>query len=288
MLFFIAALLLVCFTASAVMLPFFRSTGHLGVMPVHHRQRLFADQLQQLEDDLARGAIDVAEYATTRAEVGRRLIAISREDGSKVAPAEGKSHFAAALSIVVPVILLAGFGYLLFGAPQMRDMPLNARLAAENPDLPILIAKVERHLADMPQDGRGWELIAPIYFREGDFDKAEIAYSRAIAILGPDADRLTGAGEALVAAASGVVTDRALEFFNQALAFPGDHFRASFYQALAVEQSGAHEKALSLFMAMRSLPQPSERWSALVDQHIALNEAAVVSPGTQDMLGNAP
>nr|WP_176083404.1 c-type cytochrome biogenesis protein CcmI [Martelella sp. HB161492] len=288
MLFFVTASLFVCLTVLAVMLPFVRRATQREQQPGEHRKRLFADQLEQIEDDLAQGVIDASTYESARAEVGRRLIAISNEIGDKTTRDESKRRVVAALAIVLPVIMLGGFGYLFFGSPNMPDMPLDARLAAEKPDLPILIAKVERHLAEVPEDGRGWELIAPIYFREGAFEKAEIAYSRAIAILGADADRLTGAGEALVAGASGVVTDQALDLFDRALALPGDHFRASFYKALASEQSGAHDRALSLFEAMKPLPPPSDRWSALLDQHIRLNEAAAQPAGTSELPGTTP
>ncbi len=62
----------------------------------------------------------------------------------------------------------------------MPDQPISIRMQApaENAPIDVLLAKTEAHLAANPEDGRGWEVIAPVYLRLGQFDKAVSAFER--------------------------------------------------------------------------------------------------------------
>src|SRR5262249_59362859 len=81
-------------------------------------------------------------------------------------------------AVAVVALVLLPFGattfYLALGSPLLPDQPLALRLAAAHADQSIdtLIAKVESHLESNPDDGRGWEVIAPIYIRLGRFHDA--------------------------------------------------------------------------------------------------------------------
>ena len=61
-------------------------------------------------------------------------------------------------------------------------------------------------------------MIAPVYMRLERYEDAARAYSEALRLLGEDGARRAAYGEALVAAAGGVVTDNAREAFMKALA----------------------------------------------------------------------
>ena len=65
-------------------------------------------------------------------------------------------------------------------------------------DLPTAIAKIELHMAEHPDDGKGWAVLGPIYTRMGRFDDAARAYGNEIRLLGPSADRYGALGEAEV------------------------------------------------------------------------------------------
>ena len=72
--------------------------------------------------------------------------------------------------------------------------------------------RAEDHLRDNPDDGRGWDVLAPVYFRLGEVGKSETAYRNAIRLLGETPQRLSGLGETMVTAAGGIVTADALTF----------------------------------------------------------------------------
>src|SRR5262249_49194075 len=63
------------------------------------------------------------------------------------------------------------------------DQPLQSR------SLDALVAQVEAHLEKNPNDGRGWEVIAPVYLRYGRYDDAVKARRNALRLNGTTAER---------------------------------------------------------------------------------------------------
>ncbi|MEI9806122.1 MAG: hypothetical protein WDN48_19360 [Pseudolabrys sp.] len=47
-----------------------------------------------------------------------------------------------------------------------------------------LVVQVEEHLARNPDDGRAWDILAPVYMRLGRFDDAVRAWQNAIRVNG--------------------------------------------------------------------------------------------------------
>ena len=72
--------------------------------------------------------------------------------------------------------------YIARGSPSLPGEPLASCIAAENLSIEKMIERIETHLAREPDDGRGWELIAPIYLRLGRFDDAVKARRHALAL----------------------------------------------------------------------------------------------------------
>lgn len=247
---------------------------------------VYKDQLQEVERDLAQGLIAPAQAEYAKAEIGRRLLAVSaaRDDDKGQRPASGKHRFSAAFVVLCPPIIgLAG--YLMLGNPGVPDQPLAARLANPGNNIQLLIAKAERHLAQNPQDGAGWDLLAPIYFRSARYDDAEQAYRNAMRILGETPQRLSGLGETLVAANQGIVTDEARGFFEKAAAQDRENMRARFYVALGLEQAGRKAEALAAFQDIAKESPPGAAWADLVSQHIAAN-GGQAAPSAPNAPGN--
>ena len=178
-----------------------------------HEARVYRDQLAELERDKAEGRISESEAEAARAEIARRLIAADAEANADAAqPSQSTTpRRAVALVALIGIPALSLFLYLALGDPTLPGMPLAARLTAPTApdDIETLIAKVEEHLAQEPEDGRGWEVIAPVYLRLGRADDAAQAYRNAIRILGSNAARQSGLGEAILDAEGGIVTEEA-------------------------------------------------------------------------------
>lgn len=229
---------------------------------------VYRDQLRELERDKGLGLIGEEEAEYARAEIGRRLIATAdKEAGAEGAPAKRRASLAVAgVTVAVPAIGLCL--YLALGSPWLPAQPLAARLENPGSNIELLVAKAERHLAQNPQDGAGWDLLAPIYFRTQRLGDAEMAYRNAIRFLGASPERLAGLGETLVAANDGIVIEDARTAFEAAIRLRPDDARVRFYLALALEQAGKNDEARVAFETLAKDSPPGAPWLSLVNEHI--------------------
>ena len=148
--------------------------------------------------------------------------------------------------------LVAVTAYLELGRPDLPRSPLSARsqAAPEDTDLPMLVARAEKHLAENPNDGRGWSVLGPIYLRLGRFADSAEAFRKTIALLGPTPERLTNLGEALISAGGGLVTEEARLAFQTARELDPNDPRPPFFLAVGLAQAGKHAEARAAFDAM--------------------------------------
>ena len=138
-----------------------------------------------------------------------------------------------------------------------------------DPQLADLVGKAEAHLRSNPDDGRGWDVLAPIYFRTGRVQDAAIAYGNAIRLLGPTAAREAGLGEALAMENGGRVNDAAADAFRRALELKPDDPKAEFFLALRLAQTGRVAAALQAFRDLEKQGPPDAPWLPAVRSEIA-------------------
>src|SRR4051794_6582567 len=211
---------------------------------------------------------------------GRGQVGPSRRGaGRGGAGAKGGRRAAARAGVVMLPLGSAGL-YLALGSPGVPSEPLASRsVAAPAPtSIEAMVAQVEAHLARNPEDGRGWEVLAPIYLRTGRFDDAVKARRNALRLLGPTAVREADLGQAMVAAADGVVTAEARAAFDRAAALdPGD-VMARYFFGLAAEQEGKRAEAAAIWRKLLAAAPPGARWTGTVQAALAqIGEA--VAPG---------
>ncbi|MEK1863960.1 MAG: c-type cytochrome biogenesis protein CcmI [Rhizobium leguminosarum] len=234
---------------------------------------VYRDQLRELDRDLDGGLITPEEADYARAEIGRRLIAVSADEPAETPkPARHHRFTEAFVLLVLPVLGLCL--YLTTGRPDLPSQALEARLENPGNDVAVLITKAERHLAEKPDDGKGWDVLAPIYFRTMRVNDAQVAYRNAIRLLGPSPVRLDGLAETLMAVSDGVVTEEARQVLEQSLTLQPDNPRARFYIALSMEQAGRPDEARQAFEALAKQSPSDAPWLPLVNQHIAMNGGA--------------
>jgi cytochrome c-type biogenesis protein CcmH len=281
MLQWIAMAVLTAAASLAILAPLYRA--RIGGAAERAAAAVYRDQLAEIDRDVARGIVTGDEAAAARAEIGRRLI--KEATAGDAPPARGGDLRLAVLAAAVGVPLAAVALYLALGEPSATDSPLAARqnLPLEQQDEAILLARIEAHLASAPDDGEGWAVVAPVYSRIGRHDDAVRAYSNAIRILGPDADRESGLGEAITAANGGVVTNEARQAFERALALAPGAVRPRFYLALARGQDGDTAAAIAAWRALLAdAPPEGAPWVEAARAELA-RLAGQAAPGpTQD------
>src|SRR3954468_13509369 len=200
---------------------------------------VYRDQLDEIARDRAAGLIGDAEAEAARVEVSRRLIAAAdAAPAEAAAPGGTVRRRVSGVAALVAVPLIAAGLYLTLGSPELPGQPLASRDTTPLQDrtLDRLVANVESHLENNPEDGRGWEVVGPVYMRIGRFDDAVKARRNSLRINGATADREADLGESLMAEANGVVTAEAKAAFERALTHDAKHNKARFFLAVAAHQ----------------------------------------------------
>ncbi|SCX33778.1 c-type cytochrome biogenesis protein CcmI [Agrobacterium rosae] len=265
--FWIFIALLTAAVAIVLTYPLMRSSG-VADTAREGEVAVYRDQLAELQRERESGLIGETEAEYARAEIGRRLLAAASGKTGEISAISPRKHNALA-SIVTVLLPLTGLClYLFMGSPGMPDMPLQARLEKPGNDMNLMIAKAERHLAQNPDDGAGWDVLAPIYFKTMRLGDAEMAYRNAIRLQGENPERLTGLAETLIAANDGVVIDDARSALEDAEKMSPGNPRVRFYLALSLEQAGKTDEARNAFAALLKDSPEGAPWIPLLQAHL--------------------
>ena len=235
---------------------------------------VYRDQLAEIEAERDRGQIEEAEAESARRELARRLIRRSDDaQGTRGIAAKGTGTstsvaIAYATALSIPLISLAI--YLSLGSPSMPGMPQSARLQSTpgGGSINELVARVEAQLRETPEDGRGWDAVAPVYLRLQRFDDAARAYAQAIRLQGETPQRLRGFAEATVQANNGIVVDLARKAYAQILQLEQKNPEARFWLAMADEQEGKFKEAEKGYKAVLENAPADAPWRAVVEARL--------------------
>jgi cytochrome c-type biogenesis protein CcmH len=230
-------------------------------------------QVAEIERDAQRGLLAPEEAESSRTEAGRRLLASARREaeasiGTPLSSESARRRWAAALTLVfVPALSL--MIYLWTGSPNAPDQPLASRAAPlDETDMARALAEIEAHLAQNPNDGRGYEVVAPVYLQLGRGQDAAKAYRNAMRILGETPQRLADFAEALIVAGEGIVSAEARAALDKALAGDKTIAKARFYRAQSYDQDGEREKALALYRSLEAEAPPGSGLAGMLADRI--------------------
>lgn len=235
---------------------------------------VYKDQLRELEQDAERGMINGEEAAAAKLEISRRILKADTQQEKASTASAVSAKLAVLLMLLVPVAAWAG--YMATGSPQMPDQPIASRLQApaENASIEVLLARTEAHLAANPGDGKGWDVIAPVYLRLGQFDKAAIAFTRALEINGPAFKNEIGLAEAMAGKNGGMIGPDSEAAFRRAAAIEPDNPQPAIMLATAKAQQGKLDEARTGFQAILATAPKDAPWRGIVEQSIASIDAA--------------
>ena len=244
---------------------------------------VYRDQLEELDRDLATGLIGKTEGEAARNEISRRLLAAAQSAkaaSATIAPTAVWHRRAIALAALLLLPAGAGSLYLRLGSPDLASEPLTAQRSMqldERASIENQVGKVELHLQNNPKDGRGWEVLAPVYMQLGRYTDSVSAWRNTLLLLGESADREANLGEALVAEANGIVSAEAKTAFERAVTLDGTTVSARYYLGTAAEQDGKREQAAEIWRDLMAEAPPGAPWVSDVRDALARVEA---NPGT--------
>jgi cytochrome c-type biogenesis protein CcmH len=254
----------------AVLWPLSRSTAKRGGSDV----AVYRDQLDEIARDKTSGLIGEAEADAAKVEVSRRLLAAADAEQMVTPDTTATPAWRRRIVALVALVLLpigAAIFYLMFGSPNIPGAPLaeRAQTPREGRSIEELVAQVEQRAAANPNDGRAWEVLAPVYMRLGRFEDSALAWQNAIRLNGATATRETDYGEALVAAANGMITVEAKAAFDRALVLDKDDVKTRFYLGLVADQDGKRAEAEKIWSDLLANAPPDAPWVPMVRQQLA-------------------
>ena len=290
-------LILAAMTAAAVVAVIWPFARRAGAAPSGSDMAVYRDQLAEIERDLAAGLVGKTEAEAARVEISRRLLAAS--DAAQAALPAGNAVSAAwrrrtvAVASLLALPIVAGSLYLVLGSPELASgQPVAQHDVAATPQsLEGLVAEAEAHLARNAQDGRGWEILAPIYMRLGRYSDSVAAWRNTLRLLGDSAEREANLGEALTAEANDVVTADAKTAFIRAVTLDKTNVTARYYLGLAAEQDGQRDKAANIWRDLITEAPAGTPWVIDVRNALARVEstsAAAPAPAAAPAAPAAP
>ena len=261
---------------------------------------VYRDQLAEIEAEQERGVVAADELEGARTEIARRLIRRADESSSGSGPASGVQESWRAQSVfyaiagLIPVLSVAV--YLFVGTPHLPARPFTAQQGApvDQASVADLIGRVEARLQEHPEDGKGWDVVAPVYLRLGRYGDAAHAYAQANRILGETAQRLAGFAEATLLANNEVVTEDARRAAERILVLEPGHTEARLWLALAKEQDGDLAGAIAAYQDLANNAPLDALWRQPVAERIEqLTKRLAAGPETKkdaakEGVGTAP
>lgn len=251
---------------------------------------VYRDQLTEIETERSEGLIAGSEAEAARVEVARRLIR-SAEEAERLHGTDGAHGSSARRAVLyvaaaLPVAALAI--YLGVGSPSLPGRPYAARLDApiEQATASDLVAKVEAHLRSHPDDGRGWDVLAPVYMRMGDFQQAAAAFEQALRLEGDSPKRLAGFARASIMLQNGVVGEPARRAYAKLRALDPQAIEPQVWLAIAREQDGDLAGAAAEYRRLIAAGGSEQPWRGLLDERLKSvtaklgEEPAAVAPET--------
>ena len=224
---------------------------------------VYRDQLAEIASEEARGLIAPAEAEAARVEIARRLLATADKAGGQEPASSSRElrTIATVLAAALPVFAVAA--YLVVGAPGLPGQPFAAR-SPDGQSVGQLVAKVEARLRAEPEDGRGWDVIAPVYLRMGRYHEAAEAFQQALRLVGESAERLAGLAEAHVLANDGHVSDAARKAYERLRVLTPERVEPRFWLAVAAEQGGQLDEAAKAYAQLLTEGSAAAPWRASV------------------------
>jgi cytochrome c-type biogenesis protein CcmH len=233
---------------------------------------LFQQQLQELEQDLAAGVLDRAQFEAARHDLEKGLLQDIHERAP--APPVRSGRWAA---LVLPVALPAAAFALYLGVGEHTAID-RVRAAAVTtpgsgpdgqpmPDMATLVERLARRMEQNPDNLDGWVMLGRSYLAMGQADRGVQAYERALALAADHPEVLLGYAEALAKTRQSL-DGRPAELIASVLEIEPANPNGLWMMGLVEVQRGNPAAALPHWTRLEGLLEPGSEDAATVRQHI--------------------
>jgi len=140
--------------------------------------------------------------------------------------------------------------------------------SAPSPEVLAMVAKLEQHLRDDPNDLAGWLMLGRSYLALQRMEDAVNAYDRSHKLAGNNTEAALGLGEAISLRAGGQISPEAADLFEQALKLEPSNPKALLYGGFAAASRDDRALARSRWQALKGL-HPPPQIEQMLDARIA-------------------
>jgi cytochrome c-type biogenesis protein CcmH len=170
-----------------------------------------------------------------------------------------------AAAAAVLIVAAAAALYPLWSNWHWHD---SAQNPAAGPDVAAMVAKLETHLREDPNDLKGWLMLGRSYVALERMDEAIVAYDHAHRLDLGNAEAALGLGEAMSLRAGGNITPEAAKLFEEALSIEPGNPKALLYGGFAAAARGDVVAARNRWLALKEMHPPAQI-EQLLDARIA-------------------
>ncbi|MEX0943991.1 MAG: c-type cytochrome biogenesis protein CcmI [Pseudomonadales bacterium] len=289
MLFWVAAFVLAALAVAFIMIP-----GLFGRHEYAPDDRtginvaIFEQRVAELENSLADGDIDQAEFDALKVEAEKSLVfdAGARPGGAEGVPIETSSRFGIlpfVMAILVPAFAFIAYSELGLSWGSIADVELSEQIRVGNPhdvsNVQDNIAALAQRLQQQPDNDEGWFLLARSYMNLERFEEAVGAFRHLLDRYPRDSDLATYHAQALFLADKRVVTPRVDAAITQTLALDPENITMLEIRGIDAMAKQDYVAALDYFRRARGQAQGDR--AEVIGQAIETVETMIRSQGIE-------
>lgn len=240
------------------------SIGSMGILALSLRAKkskdvqidntraIFADQLVELDRDVARGVVSKSDAEAARIEIKKSILKQAQKGQSGPLVSTRGSRIGLWIAILFVPVASVGY-YSQFGNPALSRIAVAEQQQAreENARIVALTEQLKTRLETDAEGGPsdGWMLLGQTYMRLGRFNDAAEAFR-----IVSEREEATSAvfsmlAEALVSQENGIMTPAAEAAINEAAMRDASNPAVTYFRALALQQAGQSAAAHDLVVA---------------------------------------
>ncbi len=243
---------------------------------------LYKKQLADLKVDTETGVLEAEAAEAARLEIERRILRVS----TTVEAAQSQDNILAP-AVLAGFVVATAFGiYHFVGTPDLPAAPgqlvtvQQALVEEGGPSFAEAISQIERHLADNPDDRKGWEVLAKSARAVGDHSRAATAFGKLAALNEGAIVWRAQELESYIAMGAGQVSPAAKLVLQRLLADAPEHPAGHYYMGLARLQAGDDAGAKAVWVALADRSASNAPWMPVLNQRLA--ELGVNPPKLSD------
>lgn len=274
------ALVLVVATLAALVAPLLRTrVPRERPAAADASAAVYRDRKEELDAEVASGAISDGERETARGELVSRLGAELASDTTEPSVSAPRAAWITAIAIVAILPAAALVAYLVLGRPDALDAGA-ARKRFSDTEIVAMVERLAQRMKENPADPQGWLLLGRSMNALQRYPEAAHAFEEASRRLPGNADALADWADALAMAQGRKLAGRPTEIIAQALAADPDHPKALALAASAAMERDDDKAAIAYWRRLLAVVPPESEDAQGIRETIARLEGSAATPAT--------